>query len=124
MSVGPHNWEPLRADLVIWVRGIDSATAFAGLLNLLESERRYQYQDIAGELLEKGEIPCPLSLSEFLRRVLPLWDLSAATVPKYAAREFGRDAVLKHLHQLLADEVPWASRDQIDTMRYHLGEDV
>ena len=76
--------------MLIWIREIDQDVAFAGLLSILESERRYQYQDIAGELLDKANIPCPLSLGDFMRKVLPLWNLSAATVPRYAARVFGR----------------------------------
>ena len=121
-GVGLDNWEPLRADLVAWVRGIDQATAFAGLLELLMSEHRYAYQDIAGELLDKGGVPCRLPLADFLRRVLPLWDLSAGTVPRYAARVFGREAVLAHVRNLQALGVTWPSRGALDGVQYQLGE--
>jgi hypothetical protein len=121
-SVGPNNWASLQADLVTWVRGIDQAVVFAGLLSILESERNYQYQDIAGELLDKGSIACPLSLEDFMRRVLPLWNLSAGTVPRYAARVFGRDAVLTLVRDLKGSGVTWPGRGTLDGVRYHLGE--
>jgi hypothetical protein len=121
-GVGPNNWEPLRAALVAWCRGINPATAFAGLLKLLESDRWYAYQDIAGALLDKADVPCPLSVAEFLRRVLPLWDLSAGTVPRYAARVFGREAVLAHVRELQAAGASWPGRGALDGVRYQLGE--
>lgn len=119
---GPTNSEPLRAELVSWVRGIEPAVAFAGLLEVLEAESRYVYQDIAGELLDAGGVPCPLTLAEFLRRVLPRWDLSAGTVPRYAARVFGHAAVLAHVLDLRAAGVDWTARGALDGMRYHLGD--
>jgi hypothetical protein len=121
-GVGPQNWEVLRADLLVWARGIDPEVAFAGLLSILESERRYAYQYIAGELLDKADILCPLPLEELMRRVLPLWDLSAGTVPRYAARMFGRDAVLTLMRGLKARGDTWPGRGVLDGVRYHLGE--
>jgi hypothetical protein len=121
-GIGPNNWEQLRADLIAWVRDVDPATAFAGLLELLESESRYAYQNIAGELLDKGAIPCCLPLADFLRRVLPLWDLSAGTVPRYVARVFGREVVLRHVRELQALGVSWPARGALVGVRYHLGE--
>jgi hypothetical protein len=121
-GVGPQNWAPLRADLVAWVRGIDPAIAFAGLVSILESEPRYPYQDIAGELLDKAGIACPLSLEEFMQRVLPHWDLSAGTVPRYAARVFGREAVLRLMRRLKASGAAWPGRGTLDGVRYQLGE--
>ncbi len=104
------------------MREVDPDTAFAGLLELLESENRYAYQDIAGELLDKGGIPCPLSLADFLRGVLPRWASSAGTVPRYAARVFGRDVVLAHVRNLRAAGVDWPSPGALDGVRYQLGE--
>src|SRR4051812_48565145 len=89
-GTGPQDWALLRAELLAWAKGLDSAAAFAGLLSILESERGHAcvdaYQQLAGELLTKANVPCPLSLDEFMRRVLPLWNLSAAAVPGYVAR--------------------------------------
>jgi len=110
--------------LLIWIREIDQDVAFAGLLSILESERRYQYQDIAGELLDKANIPCPLSLGDFMRKVLPLWNLSAATVPRYAARVFGRETVLRLMHELKASGATWPSRGTLDGVCYHLGSEM
>jgi hypothetical protein len=121
-GAGPTSWNALRANLVNWVRGIEPAAAFAGLLELLESETRYQYQDLAGELLDEGGIPCPLPLADFLRRVLPRWDLSAGTVPRYAARAFGREAVLGHVRDLQAAGASWPARGALSGLLYHLAE--
>jgi hypothetical protein len=121
-GTAPPNWEPLRAELVSWVRRVEPGVAFAGLLALLESERRYAYQDIAGELLDRGDIPCPVPLAEFLRRVLPVWDLSAGTVPRYAARVFGRGEVLEGVRGLKAAGAEWPARGALDGVRYWLDE--
>jgi hypothetical protein len=121
-GVGPENWEDLRAELLIWAKRLDPAIAFAGLLSILELRREYAYQDIAGELLEKASIPCPLSLDEFMRRVLPLWDLSASTVPRYASHAFGREAVLGFIRELERSGAVWPGKGTLDGVRYHLGE--
>jgi hypothetical protein len=110
--------------LVSWVRLLDQDVAFAGLLSILELERRYQYQDIAGELLEKAGILCPLSLEDFMRNVLRLWDLSAGTVPRYAAREFGREKVLSLMHDLATRGAAWPNRETLDGVCYHLGTEL
>ena len=120
-GVEPQGWEPLRAALVAWVRGINPAVTFAGLVSILESEPRYPYQDIAGEMLDKAGIACPLSLEEFMHRVLPLWDLSAGTVPRYAARVFGRKTVLDLVGELKASGATWPGRGTLDGVCYHLG---
>jgi hypothetical protein len=121
-GVGSQDWDSFRAELLAWVRAIDQEVSFAGLVSILESERRYQYQDIAGELLDKGNIVCPLSLEDFMQRVLPLWDLSAATVPRYAARVFGREAVLTLMRKLKTSGVTWAGPGTLDGVCYRLGE--
>jgi hypothetical protein len=119
---GPANWELLRADLVLWARGIDATVAFAGLLSVLESERRHAYQHIAGEWLDKADIPCPLSPPELMRRVLPLLDLSAGTVPRYAARVFGRETVRAFVRDLRSAGACWPGRGTLDAVRHWLGE--
>ncbi len=121
-GVGPTHWGPLRADLVDWVRRVSPAIAFAGLVELLESESRYAYQDIAGEMLDKADIACQLSLEAFMRRVLPRWDLSAGTVARYVARVFGREQVLALMRELKESGVTWVGPGTLDGVRYHLGE--
>jgi hypothetical protein len=54
-GIGPQDWGPVRADLVAWVRGIDPVVAFSGLVSILETEPRYQYQDIAHAPDDEGE---------------------------------------------------------------------
>src|SRR5205085_235514 len=77
-----QTWEHLRDDLTAWIWRIDSSVAFAGLLSILELERQFTYQNIAGELLDKTKLACPLSLEDFMRRVLPVWNVSVAAVPR------------------------------------------
>ena len=117
----PMRWEQLIADLLNWLRGIDQALVFAGLLSILETEHQYLYQSVAGELLEKTGISSPIPIEEFLQRVLPLWNLSVGTVPRYAARSFGRETVLAFVHRLKTSNAIWANRGKLDAFTYHLG---
>jgi hypothetical protein len=115
-----QSWDDLRSELLTWVQKINQDVAFAGLFSILSSGDRYQYQYIAGELLDKANIACPLPLEEFLRRILPHWNLSADTVPRYAARVFGREVVLVLVDNLVKNGSIWPSPGTLDGFRYHL----
>jgi len=121
-DVPKNDWKSFFAELVAWIGEVDPRTAFAGLLDILESEKKYVYQNIASELLYEANISCPLSLAEYFRRVLPLWNVSVEKVVWYASRVFGREAVLAHIRDLQAAEVSWISSKVLDSVRYHLGE--
>jgi hypothetical protein len=116
---GPPNWDVRRADLAGWIRGLDASVAFAGLLSILESESRYQYQDLAGELLTRGGIPCPLALPEFMRRAFSLWNPSASSVPRYAAQVFGREVILNFIR---ANQTVDLDQPKREAVQYWLGE--
>jgi hypothetical protein len=118
---GSQNWDSLRADLSLWVRGLESSIAFAGLLSVLESESRYQYQDIAGEVLTNADIPCPLALPEFMQRAFSSWNQSAGAVPRYAAHAFGREAILDCVRDLMASKTGGISRSKMEAVLYWLG---
>jgi hypothetical protein len=121
-SDGTQTWEHFLDDLIAWIGQVEPSVAFAGLLSILESEQQYVYQNIAGELLDKVSIDCPLSLEGFMRRVLPVWNVSVASVPRFAARTFGCDAVLMLMRNLKAGGVTWPGRGTLDGVRYQLGE--
>lgn len=119
---GPNNWNGLRDDLFAWISNLDTGVAFDGLFHVLETQTRYQYQWLAGDLLQRASIPCPLTLDDFITRVAPRFNASADTVPKYLGATFGKNAVLTRLRDLRSTENDshWVSA--LDSMRYGLGE--
>ena len=70
---------------------MESEVAFDGLFQVLATETRYQYQWLAGDLLLRASIPCPLTLADFVMRVAPHFNSSANTVPKYLGVVFGEE---------------------------------
>jgi hypothetical protein len=115
------NWIDLKARLLRWVKQVEPAFAFDGLLWILENHDRYQYQLVAGELLQLASLASSLSLDELFRRVLPTFEKSASSVPAYIRNVFGKVTVLRTL-----DELEKATADprligKIQTMRYWMG---
>lgn len=115
-------WDGLRTDMLSWVSSIQADVAFDGMLHVLESQSRYQYQLLAGEVLHRASIPCLLPLHDFIKRVAPQLDTSAKTVSEYLCSEFGSDEVLKKLRELRFEANDARFIAGIDSMRYHLGE--
>lgn len=118
----PSNWDGLRDELCKWVFDVDTEVAFDGLLHILETRTRYQYQWLAGDLLLRATVPCRIGLDEFIARVLPGFNASAETVPKYLAKSFTEHRVLDTLRLLRSREIDAGRRARLDAMRYWLGE--
>lgn len=118
------NWNDLTARLARWVQRCDPKLSFDGLLWVLEHHTRYQYQSLAGELLGRTSLPCPIPLDELLRRVLPGFEESAHSVPAYIRRVFGRDAVLASLRRLEDAGADSVLMGKIRTMRWWMGADA
>jgi hypothetical protein len=115
-------WKQLQDSLLDWIRQVQPAIAFDGLLLVLERETRYQYQWLSGNLLLRAKISCLIDVDEFISRVAPNLNASAETVPKYLGSTFSVVVVLETLNRIRS-----ATKDDrlvrgIDSMRYHLGE--
>jgi len=115
------NWNDLKARLLRWVQGIEAALAFDGLLWILENYDRYQYQLVAGELMQRASLPNSLPLDELLRRLLPRFEESARTIPGYIRTVFGKEAVLFTLDGLEKVTADPRLVGKIKTMRYWMG---
>lgn len=114
------NWNDLKDKLYQWISLIEPSLAFAALLWILETHTRYQYQLVAGELLDRASLPCKLTLPELMARVLPKFNASAKTVPQYLRRQFGRDALISCLEKLRETAEDPLLRGKITTMQYWL----
>jgi hypothetical protein len=118
----PTTRDGLRDELCKWVFSVETDVAFDGLLHILETRTRYQYQWLAGDLLLRASVPCRIDLDEFIARVLPGFDASAETVPKYLAKSFSERRVLDSLRLFRSREADAGRRAGLDAMCYWLGE--
>jgi hypothetical protein len=112
------NWNDLKARLLHWVQGAEATVAFDGLLWILENYDGYQYQMVAGELMQRASLASSLPLDELLRRLLPNFEESARTVPAYIQCVFGKEAVLRTLDELEKGTVDPLLIGKTATMRY------
>ncbi len=117
----PLRWEDLRGCLLAWVAGLPPDEAFDGLMWILQHRGRYQEQWLAGDLLCRASLSCPLGPADFLERVTPNLDASADTVAQYAVQAFGRDAVLATLSNLLTSSSDAKRVATVNNLRYWLG---
>ena len=116
-----RNSNDLKDKLLKWIRRVEPSLAFAALLWILETHTRYQYQLVAGELLDRASLPCPLTLAQLMARVLPKFEESAKTVPQFLRRQFGRDAVILCLERLRETADDPLLLGKIATMRWYMG---
>jgi hypothetical protein len=114
----PKNWDELKEKLFRWVQHLDPNVAFAGLLWILENERRYQYQLVAGELLDRASLKGDVPLPELLGRILPHFEESANTVPKFLCGTFGQKAVGETLDEMAMRPASKQIADKIKTMQW------
>jgi hypothetical protein len=112
------NWDDLKNKLFRWVQHLDPDVVFAGLLWILENQSRYQYQLVAGELLDRASLKGDLSLSDLLGRILPNFEESANTVPKYLCNAFGHKAVGETLEKIALRPASKPIANKIKTMRW------
>lgn len=113
-------WEALRNDLLHWVQALPEDVAFNGLLRVLQREGRYQLQLLAGDLLHRGHIRCPMAAADLIAAVAPGLNESANTVAWYLEGSFGREAVVKALDDLRGVTDDPAVIAGIQSIRYHL----
>jgi hypothetical protein len=116
------DWESFRDRMLAWIMTVEPATAFEGLMAVLQAQTNYRYQSLAAVLMEHSDCACPLSLSDFLLQVLPTLNGSVDGVPRYLSKVFGRENVLRALHEMRSQGQDKGLIRHIDTMRYWLGE--
>jgi hypothetical protein len=116
-------WQDLKSDLARWLRGLEPALAFNGILCVAERSTNLYHQDLAGELLHRMGRRCPLPQREVVRRLSSNFNPSANRIPFYLAEAFGRDPVLADLHELRTATADPLVALYIDTFRFWLGAD-
>jgi len=106
-------FEHLCDRVLAWLRGVDPAVAFQGLLSVFLNPDMIGNQDLAAELLLRGEIASTVPVGEFLDAVLRFdYPSSTDAVADYLAWAFGRAESLAAIHaRLAAGGMHW----------YHLG---
>ena len=115
------SWEELRQQLLEWFVQVEEQSAFEGMLWVLEHSRRYQHQQLAGELLAQRGLPLSIPPREFLRRIAPTFDASASEVVKYFSSQVGRESAQREI-RLLAEEITNdPARSGLRSISYWLG---
>ena len=117
-------WNELRQRLATWFATIDSSSAFAGMLWVIENSERYQHQELAGELLAGRQVPLQVPLAEFIRRVVPRLNASASSIPRYVREQVGADAALREVKAQLSGTADERAKSGLRTFSYWLGEPV
>jgi hypothetical protein len=113
-------WEELKSQLLAWVEAHDSNVAFSGLLWILETQSRYQYQLVAGEILDRASLAGNVALPDLLRRILPQFNASARTVPRWLCNTYGRSAVSQTLKEISSRSQPEELAGKVRSMLYHV----
>ncbi len=121
-SGNAKNWDDLQNRLLRWVQNLDQDVAFSGLVWILENQTRYQYQLLAGELLNQAALKSPMPLPELLGRIVPTFELSAKTVPRFLSNLFGRDAVVECLREMRQRSSTQEDTTKVETMLFWLGD--
>src|SRR5262249_38103501 len=117
-GMNTKNWLALKDRIFLSLQSLDANVVFFGLLWILETQTRYQYQLVAGELLCRTSLKSPLPLLDLLERIVPGFELSASTVPEYLAGTFGREAVMECLNKM--QSISPENEAKIETIRYWL----
>jgi hypothetical protein len=115
-------WNLLRERLFKFVLTLSVQDAFGGLILTCESIR-YQHQLLAGELLLRAEIECTMPLREALVRIIPNFNDSADSVPKYFGKCFGPELVIDEL-KVIGRNMTNKERRTLSSIAYHLGERI
>jgi hypothetical protein len=113
-------WDALRHGLLTRVRALDPLEAFNGLFWVLEHRAGYQEQWIAGDLLLNAGIHCPLTLQEFLERVISNLNPSADTVIKYLTTAFEPEPVVKTVQDMRKSAIDTRQVARLDCVQYWL----
>lgn len=114
-----ERWEVLRDELLTWIQGFPKEEAFAGLISAIETSERYQIQWLAGDLLLRAAIPCPLPLNEWLERVIANLNASADTVVRYSRSAYDRDTLVAAVNAALEkNDAVGKRRVGLQTMLY------
>jgi hypothetical protein len=114
-----EKWDALRNELLNWIKRLPPEEAFAGLISTIESCDRYQIQWLAGDLLQRGAIPCRLPLNEWLDRVAGNLNASATTVVDYASLMYGHNALIAAVNTALERKDAVGNRKiGLETLRY------
>ena len=116
-----ERWNELCQRLAAWFATVDESLAFAGMLWVIENSARYQHQELAGQLLEGGHVPLQIPLAQFIRRVAPRLNASAASVPRYVRDQVGPDAALREVKAQLLAAVDENAKSGLRTFSYWLG---
>ena len=114
------NWDDLKGRLLRWVQTLNPELAFSGLLWILETQTRYQYQLVAGELLDRASLKSSLPLTDLLGKIVPQFEESAHTVPTFLSKSFGRDSVVECLREMRRRPSSARTAGKIDTLLYWL----
>jgi hypothetical protein len=77
-------------------------------------------QELAGALLETAMVLEPESLDDYLRAVLPLYELSVEQLPEYLARAAGLEQFLAALDRIDSEGLSENDRRSIRTMKFWL----
>ena len=117
-----RRWNELRADLTRWTMSLPRSIAFEGMTWVLENREGYQEQWLAGDLLLRASLPCPLPMITFVQRILPRLNASADTVVKYMVVLYGREAVDEVVTRLRREAKGSEESSRLDTILYWSGQ--
>lgn len=96
--------------------------AFDALLWILANRKEYVYQNGAGTILTKFDVPCRIELGAFAELVLQNFNASAQETVRYMVKSYGRDAVLAKVRDLGGSDLTAHERSIVECLRYWLGE--
>jgi hypothetical protein len=114
-------WNDLRQRLAAWFATIDESSAFAGMLWVIENSERYQHQELAGELLNRRQVPLQIPLAEFIRRVVPRLNASASSLPRYVREQVGVDGGLREVKAQLSAVEDEKAKAGLRSFSYWIG---
>jgi hypothetical protein len=119
---GSETWDAFLQRLHADYLQDDPSHAFEVLLWILKNKKSYVYQNLAGTLLLKFEIPCRIGINEFMEVVLHNFNASAKGTVRYLVKCFGQSEVKAKALALRASHLTTDQSQNLDCLMYWLGE--
>jgi hypothetical protein len=101
-----RGWKALLDRLSARLSAIDSRAPAEALVWILRTKESYVYQNLAGTLLLELELPCPVTLDDFMDIISANFNASANLTIRYICRSFGDKAVMAALEDRFRHAAP------------------
>ena len=115
-SSNPQQLKQLRFSL----ERTDAKEVFFGLLETLRSAKSddFHLQELCGYMLWSIRPPVQVPVDQFLRNILPQYELSVEEIPWYLVHEFGAVPVIAEIEKAKLATSSAAEERALDTLRY------